>query len=347
MSDGGYVGVIGAGSFGTAIANLLCENSKVILKTRTAEQSEEIKKTRLSHNQTVNESIEVISNNEELADKCPLIFPTVPSANFREMMRDLSPFLQPHHILIHGTKGLDVQLTNNELLSEDLRLKRADIMTMSEVIQAESIVKRVGSLAGPNLAGEIAAKQPAGAVIASRFDEVINEGQKAIRSARFQIYRNHDLLGVEFSGALKNIIAIAAGALSGLGLGENARALLVTKGMGEMLRIGVALGADKSAFLGLAGIGDLMATCTSPLSRNYTVGHRLALGESLSEILASMNEVAEGVKTVKIVKALSEQYNIGTPLVNIIHRVLFKDLAVETGLELLMKYPYDIDVDFL
>ena len=262
-------------------------------------------------------------------------------------MKDLSPYLQPHHILIHGTKGLDVQLTDEELLSDDLKLKRSDIMTMSEVIEDESIVKRVGSLAGPNLAGEIAATQPAGAVIASRFDEVINEGQKAIRSGRFQIYRNHDLLGVEFSGALKNIIAIAAGALSGLGLGENARALLVTKGMGEMLRIGVALGAEKSAFLGLAGIGDLMATCTSPLSRNYTVGYRLATGETLSQILENITEVAEGVKTVKIIKAVCEHSNITAPLVTVIHRVLFKDFPVKNGLDLLMKYPYDIDVDFL
>ena len=170
--------------------------------------------------------------------------------------------------MLFRSKGLDVQLPEGETLESMRYLDRTMVKTMSEVIQEESVVVRVGCLAGPNLSRELAERQPGATVIASPFQEVINTGKKLLRNERFQVYENNDLVGVELAGVLKNIIAIAAGALSGLGYGENARGLLVSRGAVEMVYLGRALGGNTKAFLGVAGIGDLVATCNSPSSRN-------------------------------------------------------------------------------
>src|SRR5690606_17313175 len=149
---------------------------------------------------------------------------------------------------------------------------------------------------------------------------------------RFQVYGNRDILGIELSGVLKNYVAIASGALNGLGYGENVRALLITRGMAEMIYIGKALGADKKAFLGIAGIGDLIATCTSPKSRNYTVGYRIAKGESLNDILNDLGAVAEGVRTLKIGKLIVDHLGAKAPLLQALNRVLFEGLEMERAL---------------
>jgi glycerol-3-phosphate dehydrogenase (NAD(P)+) len=264
------------------------------------------------------------------------------------MMMEFSPFLQPDHILIHCTKGFDLlDITESQLLSPELSLKPSQIFTMSEVILQESNVMRVGCLSGPNLAAEIANKQPAATVIASRFDEVIREGQFAIRSKRFQAYGSNDILGVELGGILKNTMAIAAGGLSGLGFGQNALSFLISRGLGEIVRLGDALGAEKEAFLGLAGIGDLIATCTSPLSRNFIVGQRIASGETLDYVLETSEEVAEGVKTVSICKKLGDNLGIRLPIISTIYQVLFEGVATEEGLGRLMEYRWGTDVDFM
>ena len=218
---------------------------------------------------------------------------------------------------------------------------------MSEVIQEESAVVKVGCLAGPNLAREIADAHPAATVVASRFDSVISEGQKLLRNDRFQVYGNKDLIGIELTGVLKNIIAIGAGALSGLGYGENARALLVSRGMVEMIHLGRALGANTQAFIGLAGIGDLIATCSSSLSRNFTVGFRLAQGEKFQDIANSMSEVAEGVNTIRIVKHFANHYQFRAPITEKLYQVLFEELTVQEALQYLMKIPLNVDIDFL
>src|SRR6188768_3073885 len=218
------------------------------------------------------------------------------------MSKPLVPHLHPYHILINGTKGFDIKLPKGTSLEDVTVLDLSQVKTISEVIREESVVVRVGCLAGPNLSRELAERHPAATVIASHFDEVINLGKRLLRNDRFQVYGNNDVVGVELAGILKNIIAIAAGALSGLGFGENAKGLLVSRGMVEMVYLGRALGGNTKAFLGVAGIGDLVTTCNSSLSRNFTVGNRLAKGETLQEILASTDEVAEGVKTVRIAK---------------------------------------------
>lgn len=343
-----YIGVIGAGSFGTAVAQLLAENEDVMVYTRSGDFKEVLENNREYRGWKMNPRISATQSLQELAESCYIIFPVVPSSGFRAMMQNLAPYLRPDHILIHGTKGLDVQLKEGETLASIEKLSRAQVRTMAEVIQEESVVKKIGCIAGPNLAKEIQAGFPAATVIASRFDEVITEGTEALNSEKFRVYKNHDLLGVELCGVLKNIMAIASGMVSGLGYGENTRALLIARGVAEMALFGQKLGATPLAFLGLAGIGDLVATCASPHSRNFTVGYRLAKGETLAEIMGSMTEVAEGVKTVQIATKVSEYYNMREPIITrTLNRILFEDMSVIDGVKSLMKYRLMDDVEFL
>lgn len=335
------VGVVGAGSFGSVIANILAENSSVLLYARRPEVVEEIAETRMLSGYKFHRRVTPTNDLEYLAKQCHVIFPIVSSSGFRETIVDLSPFLHPYHLLIHGTKGLDIKEEAEGTLS------RESVRTMSEVIREESVVVRIGCLAGPNLARELAEGQPAATVVASHFAEVIQMGQKLLRTHRFQVYGNSDLIGIELCGVLKNIIAIASGALSGLGLGENARALLVSRGMVEMIYLGKALGGNTEAFIGLAGVGDLVATCSSKFSRNYTVGYRLAQGETLNEIMQNMDELAEGVNTTRIVKQLADYYDVSAPITRMLYRVLFEDLPVEKALDSLMKMSFSEDVNFL
>jgi glycerol-3-phosphate dehydrogenase (NAD(P)+) len=346
------IGVIGAGSFGLAMANMLAEKNEVLLYARRSESVEHIRQHDTYKGKPLHSRISATNNLEELASRCNVIFPIVPSSSFRQMMQELAPFLHPYHILIHGTKGLDICMPKNSLtksgsVSAVTRIDRSCIRTMSEVIREESVVVRIGCLAGPNLATELVQKQPAATVVASHFKEVINEGIRLLRNDRFQVYGSSDLVGIELCGVLKNIIAIASGAISGMGLGSNAQALLISRGMVEMIYLGRALGGDVHAFIGLAGVGDLVATCTSRLSRNFTVGYRLAQGESLEQILGTMEEIAEGVHTVQIMKSLAENMKVKAPITQSLYKVLFEGMKVEVALQYLMKYPFNIDVDFL
>ena len=337
------VGVIGAGSFGTAMANLLAENCRVLIYARRPEVVERIASTRSSVGHEVHPRVMPTNDLEQVA-QCRILFPIVASSGFRSTMQDLSPYLKPSHLLIHGTKGLDVQLP-----TEEEPLTREHVRTMSEVIREETVVVRIGCLAGPNLARELGEEQPAATVVASHFDEVIQIGQRLLRSNRFQVYGSADLIGVELCGVLKNVIAIASGALSGLGLGENARALLVSRGLGEMIYLGKALGGNTEAFIGLAGVGDLVATCFSQYSRNFTVGARLAKGETLDHIMQNAEEVAEGINTTRVVKQLADYYNVSAPITQMVYRVLFEGVSADRALEGLMKMPLGEgeDVGFL
>jgi glycerol-3-phosphate dehydrogenase (NAD(P)+) len=263
------------------------------------------------------------------------------------MMKKLSPFLHPYHILIHGTKGLDITLAHGQTLETVSKLNRNQVKTMSEVIREESVVVRVGCLAGPNLSKELEARHPAATVIASPFNEVLTIGKRLLRNEKFQVYGNNELIGVELAGVLKNIIAIAAGALSGMGYGENARGLLISRGVVEIIHLGRALGGKTKAFLGVAGIGDLVATCNSSLSRNFQVGQKLAQGMTLQEILASTNEVAEGINTVHIMKKCADYYKVRAPITSTIYKVLFENLTAEQALNYLMRYPLNVDIDFI
>ncbi len=347
LSKNRPVGVIGAGNFGSAIANLLAAHRNVLLYVRDEDTIQRIVSTRENRGHRMAINIQPTNDLEKVATECEVIFPIVPSAHFRGMMKKLSPHLRPYHMLIHGTKGLDILLPEGQTIETVKKLDRTHVKTMSEVIQEESVVVRVGCLAGPNLSKELAAENPAATVIASHYNEVISTGTRLLRNDRFQVYGNNDLVGVELAGVLKNIIAIASGALSGMGYGENARGLLVSRGIVEMIYLGRALGGNTKAFLGLAGIGDLVTTCNSALSRNYKIGYRLAEGETLQEILESTDEVAEGINTIRIAKKCADHYRVRAPITSTLYKVLFENMTAKQAMEFLMKYPLNVDIDFI
>lgn len=337
------VGVIGAGSFGTAISNLLAENNNVITYVRRQEVADAINKNRFHKNQKLKPNIIATTNIEEVAKNCSLIFPVIPSSAFKTMLKSLSKHLTPAHMLIHATKGFHVE----KQLKPGVKLKKEEILTMSELMMRETGVVRIGCLSGPNLSKEILEGQPAGTVIASEFDEVIKEGKKALNSKLFRVYGSNEIIGIELAGVLKNYIAIASGILSGLGYGNNAKAMLITRGMAEMIYIAKALGAStEKAFLGIAGIGDLIATCSSELSRNFRVGYYLTQGEKLEEIVEKLGEVAEGVKTVQIIKGL-EEYGFRAPIAQTMYKILFENISIKDAASYLMTRPAQNDVDFV
>lgn len=345
-SDNRPIGVIGAGNFGSAVANLLARHNPVLLYARDEKIVHKIQEKRENRGHKMHKNITPTDSLLRVSKECEVIFPIIPSEHFRSMMKKLSPYLHPYHVLIHGTKGFDINLPKSQTLETITKLDRSQVKTMSEVIREESVVVRVGCLAGPNLAKELADKQPAATVIASHFDEVITIGKKLLRNDSFQVYGNKDLVGVELAGVLKNVIAIASGALSGMGYGENAKGLLISRGVIEMIYLGRALGGNTEAFLGLAGIGDLVTTCNSSLSRNFQVGYKLAQGITLDEILESTDEIAEGVNTVRIAKKCADYYKVRAPITAMLYKVLFENLTVKDALQYLMRYPLDVDIDF-
>jgi glycerol-3-phosphate dehydrogenase (NAD(P)+) len=339
------VGVVGAGTFGTAIANLLARKVDVLLYSRKPETVERINRERQNFGVKLPARIQATSNLQELAEQCTLIFPVVPSDALRSTIRNLGPYLRPYHILIHGTKGFDVQgITSTQWDAGELEPRH--VSTMSQVITQETVVRRVGCLSGPNLATEILEGQPTATVIGSVYEEVIELGKKVLSSDAFHVFGNNDILGAELAGALKNVIAIGSGILRGRGLGKNLQAMLITRGLMEMARFGQAMGTTQSAFFGTAGIGDLVATATSKNSRNFTFGFRLGQGEKMSEIEASMPELAEGVRTLKITWHLANYYKLRLPITQMLYNVVFEGYNIDKAIKYLISYPYDIDVDF-
>lgn len=335
------VGIIGSGSFGKTIAKLLSQNvSQILMYTRKAETLDAIRK-REGEFENLPKELKATDNLTEIAENCTIIFTIIPSRFFREMMKDLGPLLRPSHILIHGTKGLDVEYSDEETQ------KPKSIHTMSEVIEQESTVCRIGCLSGPNLSAEILEGQPAATLLASRYTEVIKIGQQLLRSPKFQVYGTHDIIGAELGGVLKNVIALAAGLLGGKGLGKNIWALLITRGLSEMIHIGEAMGAEPKAFLGVAGIGDLVATASGTKSRNYTAGMRIAKGEKFEDILSETSEMVEGLKTLETVHYLIQEKSISAPIFEITYRVIFKGMNLDRAIGFLMTYPYEVDVDFM
>lgn len=343
------VGVIGAGSFGTAISNLIAlKGIDVLLYSRKQSVIDNINKERQHFGITISDHIELTTDLEKIANECNLIFPIVPSRAFRETIRNLGPYLKPYHILIHGTKGFGLKdVTEEELIAKRGKIERKNVCTMSEVIRQESVVVRIGCLSGPNLASEILDGQPTATVIASQFSEVIKAGQEALDSPQFHVFGSHEILGAELAGALKNIIAIGSGILGGMGFGKNIQAMLITRGLTEMIHFGKAMGSASRPFLGTAGVGDLIATATSSESRNYTFGMRIGKGEKIQDIMQSMPELAEGARTLKIARGLARHYKLHVPITEMLYAVVFSGFDIERALNYLMKYPYAVDVDFI
>jgi glycerol-3-phosphate dehydrogenase (NAD(P)+) len=252
-----------------------------------------------------------------------LILLVVPSHGLRELAYELGDFVTGEHVVVHATKGIEQQ-----------SFKR-----MSEILLEETCLRKIGVLSGPNLARELAARHPTGTLVASRFDEVFRRSHAALHNDYFRVYWGHDVIGAEVGGAFKNIVALAAGVAAGLGLGENTKALLLTRGMSEMARLGASMGADVLTFGGMAGFGDLIATCSSSLSRNHQVGARLAKGESLEAIQHDMRMVAEGVKTTRAVYAYASKKGLDLPIVRAVYHLLYENGDVPTLLKDLMAIP--------
>ena len=224
------------------------------------------------------------------------------------------------------------------------KLDREDVCTMSEVITEESNVLRIGCLSGPNLSKEILEGQPTATVIASEYDEVVNIGIELLTSKKMFVFGSSDILGAELAGAFKNIIALGSGYLRGKGLGKNIQGLFITRGLHEITFFGGMLGADKSAFLGTAGIGDLIATATSSSSRNFMFGFQLGQGQSLQEVLAGTDELAEGLRTLRIAFFMAKTTKVRLPIIETLYKIVFENLPFQAALDYLMRYPYSKDV---
>ncbi|MBK8623582.1 MAG: NAD(P)H-dependent glycerol-3-phosphate dehydrogenase [Saprospiraceae bacterium] len=340
------VGVIGSGKFGITVAKLLSRNVKVLVYTRSEETKNRINSEHQFKNTKLKESISATTDIAHICNSCQLLFAVIPSSDFRGMMRSFRDCLKPFHIMIHATKGLDVShVSHQEFYQWDFT--RKEVHTMTEVILQESNLIRVGCMSGPNLATEILAGQPAATVIASDYDEVISMGQEALSSNKFFVFGSHDLKAAEIAGAFKNIIAVASGILSGMGMGKNMQSLLITRGLREMIYFGRAMGTSANAYLGTAGIGDLIATCTSEDSRNYIFGKRLASGEDFEYIMKTSSEVVEGVRTLKIINQLAKNEKLLLPIVQVLHKVVYEGFDKTRALDFLMHENHAPDVDFL
>ncbi len=330
------VGVIGGGSWGTVLANsvsLNCREVRVWL--RDEESVKSINSTRTNDQYVpglqLNEKVHAYSSLNRLFEGgLHCVIWALPSSVCREQAKKIAPFLQGDELVLHATKGI-----------ESGSLKR-----ISQILMEELPCRRIGVISGPNLAHEIARGEPAATVVASVFTEVCDAGQALLASDRFRVYRSRDIIGVEWAGVLKNILAIASGAVDEMKLGWNARALLVTRGLAEMVRFGMAMGAEESTFLGLAGIGDLLATSNSPLSRNYRVGLRLAQGEELANILIDLGSTAEGVRTAQAVWEFASKHGISMPITEGINRLINEKISVHDVLKNLMTRPAAADLNF-
>ena len=306
--------VIGAGGWGTALAVLLAgKGCRVSLWVRSRDVYKKIILKRVNEDYLpgvkLREGIRPTVDLEEALRGKELVIFAVPSHGLRSVAAAAAPFLSPRAVIVNAAKGL-----------EDPRLLR-----LSQVLQEElpeELHGRIAVISGPNHAEEVSRGLPSATVAAAQVPETALLVQERLMTPYFRVYTNPDLMGVELGGALKNVIAIGAGIVEGLGLGDNAKAALVTRGLAEMTRLGVALGAHPQTFYGLSGIGDLMVTCMSPQSRNRTVGERLGRGESVADILGGMEQVAEGVCTCGPALALARQAGVAAPVMEQVDAIL-------------------------
>ena len=296
------VAVIGAGSWGTTVASLAAVQAPTVIWARRGDAAKEIAtdhtNSRYLGDALLDSTLCATSDLEEAVAGADVLIMGIPSHGFRATLREMAPHMRPQSPVISLSKGLE----------PETRLR------MSEVVAEETPGHPAGVLTGPNLAREVLAGQSAAAVVAMPDEGVARTLQEVLSRDLFKIYRSTDVVGAEIAGALKNVFAIAAGIAAGLGSGDNTRALVMCRAIAEMTRLGVAMGGHPMTFAGLAGIGDLLATCISPLSRNRTVGEQLATGRNIDEIIESMQQVAEGVKAAPSVVRLADEYDVDMPI---------------------------------
>jgi glycerol-3-phosphate dehydrogenase (NAD(P)+) len=323
-----HIGVLGAGSWGTALAIVLADNGhEVALWTRNENQAREINENhtnkRFLPNLNLSNRIVSTTSMEQAVKGKQAVLIVTPSHVVREVSAKMIALLDPETVIIHAVKGIEPDT----------------LQRMSEVIYESGLDKERNGLvvlSGPSHAEEVSLKSPTTVVVASENQASAQVAQDLLINSYFRVYTNPDVVGVELGGALKNIIALGAGLSDGLGFGDNAKAALLTRGLAEISRLGIAMGANPLTFSGLAGVGDLIVTCTSHHSRNWRAGNLLGQGKPLQEVLDNMGMVVEGVKTTKAAFMLAQKYEIEMPITKELYRVLFQEKNPRTAVEDLM-----------
>tara|TARA_B100000965_G_scaffold209534_1_gene175137 strand:+ start:907 stop:1917 length:1011 start_codon:yes stop_codon:yes gene_type:complete len=335
MNTNNKVAVLGGGSFGTVLANIAASNGfNVSLWVRDADQALRINSeganTDYHPELKLSDKIEASDDLNKVINEAKLILIATPSSIFQNIIERIKPLIDNNAFLISCTKGI---------LSDPFRL-------LSDVI-SDQIANDIGVLSGPNLAKEIADNKIAGTVIASENEELISSVKSVLSSDTFKIYSSKDMQGVELAGALKNIYAIVCGMADSMNVGENAIGLILTRSMAEMSRFAVAKGADPITFLGLSGMGDLVATCTSKLSRNYQLGYNLGKGLKLKDAKLEVGQVAEGIRTLEVIKKESLKLKLKMPLVESLYNIVNNECDPNTLIDDLINNPHEVDVEFI
>ncbi len=327
MSDSLPITVVGAGAWGTALSALLARKGHAVtMWSYEPEIAESINQRRLNPYLSDVSLPEGLCAETELAlavRGADVVLSASPSQFVRAVMAEAAGSLAPGALIVSASKGIEL----------------ASLLCMDEVLDgvlSQAHMQRFCALSGPSFAREVAAGSPTAVVVAGRTEEAADQAQDIFQTPYFRVYTNTDVVGVELGGALKNVIALAAGITVGLGYGHNTMAALITRGLAEMTRLGVAMGAETATFSGLAGMGDLVLTCTGSLSRNRAVGHRLGRGESLDEILADMTAVAEGVKTAPAVHELAARHGVEMPIVEQVYHIVQENKRPADALKDLM-----------
>jgi glycerol-3-phosphate dehydrogenase (NAD(P)+) len=304
------VTVLGAGSWGTTVASLTATRNPTVLWARDRTVADEINREHTNKSYLpgfdLPDRLRATADLEEAATHAELLIVGVPTSGFRSALEQAKPYVHPWIPVISLSKGFE----------------SGTLLRMTQVIAEVLPGRPAVALSGPNLAREIMSGQAAASVIATEDLAVAGAIQSTLARGVFRLYTNHDVIGAEVGGALKNVIALATGMAQGLGVGDNTRATVIARGLAEITRLGVAMGGEPATFAGLAGLGDLVATCVSPFSRNRTVGEELGKGRPLDEILSSMNMVAEGVKTANTAMELAARYGIEMPIAAAIQKVV-------------------------
>ena len=326
--------VVGAGAWGTALADLLARNGhEVSLWAYEADVVESInakhENVRFLRGYQLSQEVKALGEIGRAVEGADLIALATPSHVLRGIIKSASKFLPPAAPLVVATKGIE----------------RQTLCLMTEIAEQELPGATVVALSGPSFATEVVSRQPTAVVVASKQNGAAGIAQRAFSSAYFRTYTHTDVIGVELGGALKNVMAVATGIADGLGLGFNARAALVTRGLAEMTRLGTALGAEQSTFAGLAGLGDLVLTCTGSLSRNRAVGVEIGKGRKLEDVLRDRETVAEGVITAQSARELAAREGVEMPIVDTVNRVLFEGQSARGAIAALMTRELRAEVD--
>ncbi|MCH8498722.1 MAG: NAD(P)H-dependent glycerol-3-phosphate dehydrogenase [Marinobacter sp.] len=335
-ATGRHVAVLGGGSFGTAMAKVLGENGHVVhFWMRDPAQASEVTNKRSNARYmpgiSLSGDIRATTDLPACLEEAEVVFVAIPSKAFRSVIRENARYFQAGQIVVSLTKGIE----------------RDGFKLMSEILQEEIPRCKIGVLSGPNLALEIANRDLTATVIAAKDPEVRRTVQELLGCEYFRVYANVDVYGVELAGALKNIYAIVAGLGAALDLGENAEAMLITRGLAEMSRFAVSMGANPMTFLGLAGVGDLVVTCTSSKSRNYRIGYAVGKGAKLEDAVAELGQVAEGIYTLLLVKEKADEIGIYMPLVKGLHEILYGSSSIKAVISSLMMSVQNSDVEFI